>query len=127
MEVHHHGSGSGGGGAATSSTYSLAVDLAAPKNFMLPDDSVDRLVDKLSNAIKRAGGRVIHAEEDNGIHYTQHSENFDESAYIFKVVYEADGVTGYVGGVLIKRRYVDETDAGLETVGQIIVSLHEER
>ncbi len=127
MEIHSHGSGSGGGTAASSSTFTLAADLVAPKGFILPEDSVSRLVNMLSDAIKLAGGKVMHAGQEDGINYTKHSENFDQSAYIFKVVYEADGIVGYIGGVLIKRRYIDETDGGLETVGQILVSLHEER
>jgi len=127
MQVHHHGSGSGGGSAASSSTYSLAVDLVAPEGFILPEDSVGRLISKLSTAIERAGGKVLEARQDNGINYTKHSENFDQSAYIYKVVYEADGAIGYIGGVLIKRRYFDESDEGLETIGQILLSLHEER
>ena len=127
MQVHHHGSGGSGGSAASRSTYSFVADLVAPEGFILPEDSVERLIGKLSTAIERAGGKVLEAREDNGINYTRHSKNFDQSAYIYKVVYEADGAIGYIGGVLIKRRYFDESDEGLETIGQILLSLHEQR
>jgi len=127
MKIHSHGSGTSGGTAASSSTLTLAADFIAPKGYILPEDSVSRLVSKLSNTIELAGGKVIHAGKDDDIHYTQHSDNFDHSAYIFKVVYEADGIVGYIGGVLVKRRYIDDTDPSLEIVGQILLSLHEER
>ena len=127
MEVHFHGSGSSGGGGARRSTYSLAADLVAPEGFILPKDSSDQFIAKISTAIEQAGGDVIEARCDNGINYTEYSKNFDQSAYIYKVVYKADGTVGYISGTLIKRRYSNEPDKGRETVGQILLSLHEVR
>jgi len=126
-KVNIYGSASCGGSLSSDSTFSLSASLIAPSGSILPDDSVDIIIEKITTAVKKAGAQIIIAENDNGINYTKYSKNFDESAYIFKIIYNADGNVGSIIGTLIKRRYSDDDNEQSETVGQLLISLHEER
>jgi hypothetical protein len=125
-EVIDHSSSSSGGTASIRSSYSHTVSLSAPKGFTIPENTVNLYIDKVRTTIKAAGGEVIRATKESGIHYTKHSDNHDASAYTFKVVYKADGYVGVIIGVLNKRRIIDKY-SNKEIVGQVLLTLHEER
>jgi len=123
----HHGSGSSGGSSSNSSELSLAISYEAKSDYQLPEDLEDLLVDKVEDAIRGNGGSIIRSESVNSIHYTEHSEAFDQSAYMFKVIYRIDGVVGVITGVVNKRRHAEAREEGREVVAQLLLSLDEER
>ena len=127
VDTTHHGSGSSGGSMSNSSELSLAISFEAPKGHMLPEKSEELIIEKIETAIKKSGGRIIRSERVDSINYTEHSKAFDESTYMFKVIYQIDGTVGSITGVLNKRRHEESRENGKEVIGQLLLSLDEER
>lgn len=127
MEIGQMRGHSTGGSSAETSNLSRVLNLEAPKNFVMPGDAVERLLEKVRDAVERGGGRVTGTEQHE-LRYRDNPKDLDQSSStLFKVSYQADRSTAIIVGTFVRRRYAVADSEGKEVVGQILLHLHEER